>query len=119
MTLNEMLNFEHEYQRALNRIKDNTVNMIRHTVIPNTHQLNAHMCLVTISALRGQPWDPAYYLSERQADAVEAVFRNCSSVTALRKAIAEMCKTGYDSKKQNRVRLNDTTLSILRSVMEE
>ena len=117
MKLNEMVALEASYQESLSDIKRRITEDIRKAEIPNVAKLGTNCCTVKLSNL--SVWDPNYYISDAQANAVEKVINGKGSGTALVNSILEMIETGYAGSSKNRVPLNKTTITVLKTAIEQ
>lgn len=117
MNLSDIVAFEASYRESLADIKRQITGSIRKAEIPNVTKLGTNCCTVKLSNL--SVWDPSYYISDVQADAVEKVINGKDTGTALVNSILEMIETGYAGSGKNRVQLNKTTITVLKTAIEQ
>lgn len=118
MSLNSIIKQEAIFAEELLKLKSEIEAEITNTDIPGVTKLGKNCCTVKLSGLSS--WSPEYYNANAQAAAVYEYLKKCSTATQILSALNEMVETGYAfSKSKNRVRLNSTTINILKKFREK
>ena len=71
--------------------------------------------LSTIAGTKDNPLSPEYYIPKAQADAIRSCIKRCHSLRDTRNAVRRMLNEGVTGFGKEDVRLNDTTMKILRN----
>lgn len=118
MSLTEIIKKESMFAEELLKLKGEIEAEITNTDIPGVTKLGKNCCTVKLSGLSS--WSPEYYSADKQAEAVYEQLEKCSTATQMLNALSEMIETGYAfAKSKNRIRLNSTTIKILKEFREK
>ena len=115
--LKELLEVEKSIKTMINELKQRIIKETVETPLDGVKPISKNICIVKMSNLQYNVWSPEYYLPEKQAEYVEKSLESVSTIHSFVEIIKKTIEQKYVKIGQNRYRLNENTISVLKKYL--